>query len=34
VNNFFFSDMDERVLERHIQELKDGHFIRIQQQSQ
>lgn len=27
VNGFFFSDMEERVLERHIQELKRGHFI-------
>lgn len=27
VNNFFFSDMEERVLERHIQELNQGHFI-------
>jgi hypothetical protein len=27
VNGFFFSDMEERVLERHIQELKKGHFI-------
>ena len=27
VNGFFFSDMEERVLERHIQELQKGHFI-------
>ena len=27
VNSFFFSDMEERVLERHIQELQEGHFI-------
>ena len=27
VNNFFFSDMEERVLNRHIDELKAGHFI-------
>ena len=27
VNGFFFSDLEERVLERHIQELQKGHFI-------
>jgi hypothetical protein len=27
VNGFFFSDLEERVLERHIQELQEGHFI-------
>lgn len=27
VSNFFFSDMEERVLQRHIEELKEGHFI-------
>ena len=27
VNGFFFSDPEERVLQRHIQELKEGHFI-------
>jgi hypothetical protein len=27
VNGFFFSDMEDRVLERHIRELKAGHFI-------
>jgi hypothetical protein len=27
VNNFFFSDMEDRVLERHIDELKAGHTI-------
>jgi hypothetical protein len=27
VNNFFFSDLEDRVLARHIQELKEGHFI-------
>jgi hypothetical protein len=27
VNGFFFSDLEERVLERHIQELQAGHFI-------
>lgn len=26
-NFFFFSDMEDRVLERHIQELGEGHFI-------
>lgn len=26
VNTFFFSDMEEKVLERHIQELREGHF--------
>src|SRR5690606_24606225 len=27
VNGFFFSDMEERVLDRHIQELNQGRFI-------
>lgn len=27
VDNFFFSDMEERVLKRHIDELKAGHII-------
>ncbi len=27
VNGFFFSDPEVRALQRHIQELKDGHFI-------
>jgi hypothetical protein len=27
VNGFFFSDLEERVLQRHIEELRDGHFI-------
>lgn len=27
VDQFFFSDMEERVLARHIQELKAGHII-------
>lgn len=27
VNTFFFMQFEERVLERHIQELKEGHFI-------
>jgi hypothetical protein len=27
VNTFFFSDMEERVLSRHIDELKAGHAI-------
>ena len=27
VNNFFFSDLEDRVLKRHIEELKAGHFI-------
>lgn len=27
VNTFFFSDMEERVLNRHIEELKAGHAI-------
>ncbi len=27
VNGFFFSDMEDRVLDRHIQELNQGHFI-------
>ena len=27
VGSFFFSDMEERVLKRHIEELKAGHFI-------
>jgi hypothetical protein len=27
VSSFFFSDMEDRVLERHVQELKEGHYI-------
>lgn len=27
VQNFFFSDMEERVLKHHIEELKKGHMI-------
>jgi hypothetical protein len=27
VNTFFFMELEERVLQRHIQELKEGHFI-------
>jgi hypothetical protein len=27
VNTFFFDEHEERVLQRHIQELKAGHFI-------
>jgi hypothetical protein len=27
VSNFFFSDLEERVLNRHIEELKEGRFI-------
>jgi hypothetical protein len=27
VDGFFFSDMEDRVLQRHIQELKAGRFI-------
>jgi hypothetical protein len=27
VDGFFFSDMEERVLARHIEELKTGHII-------
>ena len=27
VDNFFFSDMEDRVLKRHIEELKAGHII-------
>jgi len=27
VSNFFFSDMEDRVLKRHIDELKAGHII-------
>ncbi len=27
VNTFFFMQLEERVLQRHIQELKAGHFI-------
>jgi len=27
VNGFFFSDMEERVLHRHIEELKAGHLV-------
>lgn len=27
VDNFFFSDMEDRVLARHIEELKAGHMI-------
>jgi hypothetical protein len=27
VNGFFFSDMEERVLTRHIEELKAGHAV-------
>jgi hypothetical protein len=27
VSTFFFSDMEERVLNRHIEELKAGHII-------
>lgn len=27
VNNFFFTKLEERVLQRHIQELKEGRFI-------
>src|SRR5690349_15797702 len=27
VNSFFFSDLEERVLERHIRELQEGKFI-------
>jgi len=26
-SGFFFSDLEERVLERHIQELKEGRYI-------
>jgi len=27
VNSFFFNQYEERVLQRHIQELEQGHFI-------
>ena len=27
VDNFFFSDMEDRVLKRHIEELKAGHIV-------
>lgn len=27
INTFFFSDMEDRVLARHIEELKAGHLI-------
>lgn len=27
VNTFFFSSLEERVLQRHIEELKEGRFI-------
>lgn len=27
VNSFFFNQFEERVLQRHIQELQEGHFI-------
>lgn len=27
VDNFFFSDMEDRVLKRHIEEMKAGHII-------
>jgi len=27
VNTFFFNDYEERALQRHIQELEQGHFI-------
>lgn len=27
IDQFFFSDMEERVLQRHIEELKAGHII-------
>lgn len=27
VDNFFFSDMEDRVLKRHIDEMKAGHII-------
>ena len=27
IDKFFFSDMEERVLQRHIEELKAGHII-------
>jgi phosphoribosylaminoimidazole-succinocarboxamide synthase len=27
VNNFFFTKLEEKVLQRHIQELKEGRFI-------
>jgi hypothetical protein len=27
VHTFFFSDMEERVLKRHIDELKAGHIV-------
>ncbi len=29
VHTFFFSDMEERVLQRHIQELKAGHIVAL-----
>ena len=27
IDTFFFSDMEERVIARHIEELKSGHFV-------
>jgi hypothetical protein len=27
VDTFFFSDLEDRVLQRHLQELKDGNYI-------
>lgn len=29
INTFFFSDMEDRVLKRHIEELKAGHVIMV-----
>ena len=29
INRFFFSDLEDRVLKRHIEELKAGNFILI-----
>lgn len=29
INTFFFSDMEDRVLKRHIEELKAGHIIMV-----
>jgi hypothetical protein len=29
VNTFFFSDMEDRVLQRHIEELKAGHIVAL-----
>ncbi|HEX7449457.1 MAG TPA: hypothetical protein VF306_18010, partial [Pirellulales bacterium] len=28
-SRFFFSDMEDRVLQRHIEELKAGHIIAV-----